>query len=421
MMLLLPFLPFNSRFSFSLLLVSAIGFLASFGTLWDVFGWANLTVLSISLLPLFAIFNILFRSNFRVCWFNFLLYVPLPLSILILYLFQAIWVHPSFPGYPEVLTNQEWIRCLSYFFCFLSIPFLFPNQLKSFWISFACGLAAYGFGTVILTFFSGLAFRAPFDMHFGGPWGSPSNPTPPGLAILFSSLILSYYLLSSSISKTKIVYCLSSIYLISIISALLLNRRSALLFLLLGAISTSCILIKRYDFHIITSFRRLGWCPKSILLIVSSFFLYLILHSRLLTNLFITVTQGPAASDSDRWDRYIYGFPLLLKSIYSNSNLLIDLPSDLLLINVHWHNSLLDGFRIGGLFGFIFMCIWLFYLITVMFSFNRFPLFRVLAFCCLFVLMVEPTLHRTWIDSLIIQFVSIFICFPRKLYLFESS
>ena len=117
MMLLFPLLRFNTRFSFSLVLVSAIGFLASFGTLWDVFGWANLTVLSISVLPLCAVFNILFRSYLRIRWFNFLLYVPLPLSILILYFFQAIWVHPSFPGYPEVLTNQEWIRCLSYFFC----------------------------------------------------------------------------------------------------------------------------------------------------------------------------------------------------------------------------------------------------------------------------------------------------------------
>ena len=419
MMLSLPVFCINTRFCFSLLFVSTIGFLASFGTLWDVFGWANLTVLSIPLLALFAIYNILFSPNLTICWSKFLLYVPLPLSIFSLYLFQALWAHPSFPGYPEALTNQELIRCLSYLSCFLSVPFLLPKQLNRFWIGFAFGLAAYGFGTIFLSLFSGVDLRAPFDMHFGGPWGTQSNPTPPGLAILFCTLIFSCYVLSSSFSKARLMYSLTFVYLISISSILLLNRRSSLILLLFGFISILYVLNKRPDFNFPTLFRRLSRFHQFIILLVSSSLCYFILQSRLFTKLFITFTQGPASSDSDRWDRYIQGFPLLAQSILSNNNFLIDLPPDLLVRNVHWHNSILDSFRIGGLVGLFCMIIWLFYLFkTIIFNSN--VLLKLLALSCFFILMVEPSLHRTWIDSLTIQFTSIFICFPRSLFLVRN-
>ncbi len=409
----------NSSFVYALTFV--IGFFAAIGSLWDVFGWANLAVLALYLLPALVFFNFI-RPDFVPCdWKSYGIYLFLPVSILVLNIFQAIWIHPVFPGYPEGLTNQEWIRFSSYFLCFLSIPLFCARQCRIFWLGFSLGLASYGLGTIILTFFSDNSFKFPFDMHFGGPWGTPSNPTPPGIAIVVFVLIISYLLLSSSLSKWFKLHSFLIIYIPSVFSLFLLDKRSSLAFVLLSTVLYSSQLLRLFDFDLRTFLSKRNAALKFALIAASSFVLYLVITSRLFTNIFITISQGPAVSDPDRWFRYSYGFKMLEQSLFSGYNHLIEMPYELESFNVHWHNGFLDSYRIGDLLGFVCFLIWILFLVFQLFKLQNHSFLRLSSLFCLLILMVEPTLHRTWIDGLSIQFLSVFICYPRKILQLKNS
>ncbi|UPH89165.1 hypothetical protein [Synechococcus sp. NB0720_010] len=387
---------------------SLLGFAIGFGTLWDVFGWANLATLSLLLLCLVnVLINYTFPSRWscnpvRFVWITAVIAAMVCLSAL-----QVVWSHPDFG--PPVVTNQEWIRSLA-LAVGLSSCLLVSDQIrKPLFFGVSLGFGCYGFGSVILSYAYGVSLLSPFDMHFGGVWGLPTNPTPPGIAI-FGSIAIFLTVFGSTFQAFPLAGLCLSMSGVWAIAAL--DRRSTLFPVLLYLAYFTILLIK----HLwrLPSAGTLNKVMRKIIPLVCLFATLTILfntlsRTRLSLKLSRVLSEGVASVEFDRIDHYRFGYSRLFDTLLTGHNLLINLPPQTRALNPHWHSSPLDAMRIGGFLGFACILFWYLSLFFVFLSRSSTPIIRISSLGVLLIMSVEPTMYKTWYDVLVPQLVTYFL------------
>ena len=393
---------------FIVYLYSLLGFAIGIGTLWDVFGWANLATLSLLVLGLV---NVLIRHRFPSSWpvksVRFLWIGGVIAAMVCLSALQVVWSHPDFG--PPIVTNQEWIRTFALAVGLSSLLLISDQIRKPLFLGVALGFACYGFGSVILSYAFGINVLTPFDMHFGGVWGTPANPTPPGLAI-FGSIAIILISLARPIQVFPVVGL--SVSLCGAFAIAALDRRSTL-FPTLLFIGYFTVLL----FKFLWTFPSGDTLYKNIRKLVPSVGLLAILvvlfdalsRTRLSLRLSTALSEGVASAEFDRVDHYRIGYSRLLESLLTGHNYLINLPPQLSAINPHWHSSPLDALRIGGFLGLACLFVWYLSLFFVFLARSSTPVMRVSALGLILIMSVEPTMHKTWYDVLVPQLVTYFL------------
>ena len=387
---------------------SFLGFAIGFGTLWDVFGWANLATLSLLVLGLV---NVLIHHRFpsrrsfnsvRYMWIAAVITAMVCLSAL-----QAVWSHPDFG--PPTVTNQEWIRTFALAVGLSSCLLVSDQTRKPLFLGVSLGFAFYGFGSVILSRFYGVSVLSPFDMHFGGVWGLPANPTPPGIAI-FGSIAIFLTVFGRTIQPWPSVGLCASVAGVWAIAAL--DRRSTLLPVLFYLIYFTTVLIKhlwRLPSAGTQNMVLRKIIPGAGLFAIVTITLSTLSSTRLSLKLSRSLSEGVASVEFDRIDHYHFGYSKLFDSLITGHNLLINLPPQLRAINPHWHSSPLDALRIGGLLGFACIVVWYLSLSFVFLSRSSTVVLRISALGLLLIMSVEPTMYKTWYDVLVPQLVTYFL------------
>ena len=387
---------------------SFLGFAIGFGTLWDVFGWANLATLSLLVLGLV---NVLIHHRFPSRRsLNFVRYMRIAAVItamVFLSALQVVWSHPDFG--PPTVTNQEWIRTLALGVGLSSCLLVSDQTRKPLFLGVSLGFAFYGFGSVILSRFYGVSVLSPFDMHFGGVWGLPANPTPPGIAI-FGSIAIFLTLFRSTFQAFPLAGLCVSVSAVWAIAAL--DRRSTLFPVLLYLAYFTILLIK-YLCRL-PSAGTLNKVMRKIIPLVCLFatltiLLNILSRTRLSLKLSRVLSEGVASVEFDRIDHYRFGYSRIFDSFLTGHNLLINLPTQLRATNPHWHSSPLDALRIGGLLGFACIVVWYLSLFFVFLSRSSTVVMRISALGLLLIMSVEPTMYKTWYDVLVPQLVTYFL------------
>ena len=393
---------------FIVYLYSLLGFAIGTGTLWDVFGWANLATLSLLVLGLV---NVLIRhslpsscpvKSFRLLWIGGVIAAMVCLSAL-----QVVWSHPDF-GSP-IVTNQEWIRTFALAVGLSSLLLVSDQIRKPLFLGVSLGFACYGFGSVILSYANGVSVLSPFDMHFGGVWGLPANPTPPGIAV-FGSISIFFIALVRPIQALPEVGLSAS--LCGAFAIAELDRRSTLFPVLLYVGYSTILLVLRLRRTLsgdTLNDRLLKFLPAIGLFATLSVLISIISRTRLSRRLVSALSEGLASAEFDRIDHYRVGYSRLLDSLLAGHNLLINLPPQLRAINPHWHSSPLDALRIGGFLGFACLVVWYLSLFFVLLSRSSTAVLRISALGTLLIMSVEPTMYKTWYDILVPQLFTYFL------------
>ena len=387
---------------------SYLGFAIGFGTLWDVFGWANLATLSLLVLGLV---NVLIHhrlpSRFSFNSVRFLWIALVIMAMVCLSALQIVWSHPDFG--PPIVTNQEWIRTLA-LAVGLSSCLLVSDQIrKPLFLGVSLGFGCYGFGSVILSYVFGVSVLSPFDMHFGGVWGLRANPTPPAIAT-FGSISIFLIAFRSTIQVFPLAGL--AISLSGIWATAALDRRSTL-FCLLLYLGYFIILFLHKLWRLPSGGTPNAQFRKIVSVVGLSAVLTISLNTLSRTRLSLRLSQalseGISSSEFDRIDHYRIGYATLFHSLLTGNNLLINLPPQIDAINPHWHSSPLDAMRIGGFIGFACIVIWYLSLFFILLSKSSTPTIRISSLGLLLIMSVEPTMYKTWYDVLVPQLVTYFL------------
>lgn len=154
------------------------GIAVGMGLLVGVFGWADLSVLAMLLLPPTALL-----AGVRLTQHPPDLRDLLILGIAVLMVVVSRWSYVGLSETLEGLTNQEWIRALGFASMASSVIRLNTAQQRWWFWGVCLGLTVYAGGTLICTLLVGGGYGHVFDVHLAN-WGGRSNHPPAAYATL---------------------------------------------------------------------------------------------------------------------------------------------------------------------------------------------------------------------------------------------
>jgi len=376
------------------------GLAVGVGLLVGVFGWADLSVLAMLVLPPMALL-----AGVRLTQHPPDLRDLLVLGIAVLMVLVSRWSYVSLPGTLEGLTNQEWIRALG-FAAMASSVIRLNTAHQRWWFWGVClGLTLYAGGTLIGTLLTGGGYGHVFDVHFGN-WGGRSNHPPAAYATLGVLAILNGTLprrLQPALLTLAFGMALSYVVICGSRTTLLLTGLFALA--ILG------------DLNLIEKF-KLNYGRRFFLVPLTLAGASLALLQPLKDSLVIKRMPSLLTDPKARPGLYKEGYQRLLHSFASgNDQILKDLPSQI--PEPYWHSLPLDSFRAGGFWAIPIVFTWFATLLLPSWQLLRktpgtsFSL-AATGLITFGLLMTEPSMNVSNYDLLVPQLLTIYMLTKQK-------
>lgn len=317
------------------------GLAVGMGLLVGVFGWADLSVLAMLLLPPTALL-----AGVRLTQHPPDLRDLLIIGISVLMVVVSRWSYAGLPETMEGLTNQEWIRALSFAAMASSVIRLNTAQQRWWFWGVCLGLTLYAGGTLIGTLLMGGGYGNVYDVHIGN-WGGRSNHIPPAYATL--GIIA---LLKGTLPRRLQPALLTGAFSMAVGYVVICGSRTTLLLTLLLAVGIIG------DLHLIAKVklnygRRIYLLP--LFLASASIPLLQCLKDLLVIKRMPSLLNDPKA----RPGLFKEGYQRLLHAFASgNDQILKDLPPSIREGNF-WHSLPLDSFRAGSFWTIPTVLFWL--------------------------------------------------------------
>ena len=303
------------------------GLAVGMGLLVGVFGWADLSVLAMLLLPPTALL-----ARVRLTQHPPDLRDLLILGIAVLMVVVSRWSYVGLPETLEGLTNQEWIRALGFASMASSVIRLNTAQQRWWFWGVCLGLTVYAGGTLIGTLLVGGGYGHVFDVHLAN-WGGRSNHPPAAYATLGIIALL------KGISPRRLQPALlTGAFSMAVGYVVICGSRTTLLLTLLLAIGIIG------DLHLIEKF-KLNHGRRVFLVPIIFTGVSLALLQPLKDSL--VIKRMPSLLTDTRPGLYKEGYQRLMHAFASgNGQILKDLPPQI--HEPYWHSLPLDSFRAGG-------------------------------------------------------------------------
>ena len=371
------------------------GLAVGMGLLVGVFGWADLSVLAMLVLPPMAL-----MAGVRLTQHPPDLRDLLIVGIAVLMVLVSRWSYVGLPETLEGLTNQEWIRAFGFAAMASSVIRLNTIQQRWWFWGVCLGLTLYAGGTLIGTLLTGGGYGNVYDVHLGD-WGGRSNHIPPAYATL--GIIA---LLRGTLPQRLQPGLLAGAFSMALGYVIICGSRTTLLLtaLLAVGIISDLDLIDKFKLN-----RGLRIFLVPLLLASASVALLQPLKDSLVIKRMPSLLTDPKA----RPGLFKEGYQRLLQAFASgNDQILKELPPH---INVpYWHSLPLDSFRAGGFWTIPIVLFWLATLLLPSWKLLRktpgtsFSL-AAKGLITFGLLMTEPTMNISHYDLLVPQLLTVYM------------
>lgn len=377
------------------------GLAVGVGLLVGVFGWADLSVLAMLVLPPMALL-----AGVRLTQHPPDLRDLLILGIAILMVLVSRWSYVGLPETLEGLTNQEWIRALGFAAMASSVIRLNTAQQRWWFWGVCLGLTLYAGGTLIGTLLVGGGYGHVFDVHLAN-WGGRSNHPPAAYATL--AIIA---LLKGTLPRRLQPALLTGAFSMAVGYVVICGSRTTLL--LTGLFALAIL----GDLNLIEKF-KLNYGRRVFLLPLIFSGVSIALLQPLKDSLVIKRMPSLLTDPKARPGLYKEGYQRLLHAFASgNDQILKDLPSQI--PEPYWHSLPLDSFRAGGF--------WVIPIVFTWFATLLLPSWQLLrktprtsfslaatGLITIGLLMTEPSMNVSHYDLLVPQLLTVYMLTMQKL------
>ena len=376
------------------------GLAVGMGLLVGVFGWADLNVLAMLVLPPTAL-----MAGVRLTQHPPDLRDLLILGIAILMVLVSRWSYVGLPETLEGLTNQEWIRAFGFAAMASSVIRLNTIQQRWWFWGVCLGLTLYAGGTLIGTLLTGGGYGKVFDVHLGN-FGGMSNHPPAAYATLGIIGLLN----GIALPRLKSILLVGAFAMASGYVIICGSRTTLLLTALLAVgIISDLDLIDKFKLN-----RGLRIFLVPLLLASASVALLQPLKDSLVIKRMPSLLTDPKA----RPGLFKEGYQRLLQAFASgNDQILKELPPHI--NEPYWHSLPLDSFRAGGFWTIPIVLFWLATLLLPSWKLLRktpgtsFSL-AATGLITFGLLMTEPTMNISNYDLLVPQLLTVYMLTMQK-------
>ena len=381
-------------------LLLANGLAVGVGLLVGVFGWADLSVLAMLVLPPMALL-----AGVRLTQHPPDLRDLLILGIAVLMVLVSRWSYVGLPETLEGLTNQEWIRALGFAAMASSVIRLNTAQQRWWFWGVCLGLTLYAGGTLIGTLLAGGGYGHVFDVHLAN-WGGRSNHPPAAYATL--GIIA---LLKGTLPRRLQPALLTGAFSMAVGYVVICGSRTTLL--LTGLFALAIL----GDLNLIEKF-KLNYGRRVFLLPLIFSGVSIALLQPLKDSLVIKRMPSLLTDPRARPGLYKEGYQRLLHAFASgNDQILKDLPPQI--PEPYWHSLPLDSFRAGGF--------WVIPIVFTWFATLLLPSWQLLrktpgtsfslaatGLITIGLLMTEPSMNVSHYDLLVPQLLTVYMLTMQK-------